>query len=167
MDRTKAANQLKHQAQTIRHLVQGLTQDQAHWQPDPDSWSILQVVRHLVYEELWDFPFHLEHILLHPEEPWEEHGPAKKAYTEMTLPAILAEFEAERAAAIDWLLQLPSHCAWEQPVAMPWGAPLSGGDMLASWLAHDLLHIRQLVTLRYALTAAANRPHSVKYAGDW
>jgi hypothetical protein len=39
--------------------------------------------------------------------------------------------------------------------------------MLASWLAHDLLHLRQLIELRYQLTKSNSTPFNVDYAGKW
>ena len=44
---------------------------------------------------------------------------------------------------------------------------LSAGDMLTSWAAHDLLHLRQLVELRFAYLARQARPYSLDYAGEW
>ena len=49
---------------------------------------------------------------------------------------------------------------------MPWGK-LTAGDLLASWAAHDLLHLRQLNELRYAYLIQVAAPYSVRYAGDW
>jgi len=34
-------------------------------------------------------------------------------------------------------------------------------------VAHDVLHMRQLVELKYAYMAQAMEPYKVKYAGDW
>ncbi len=48
----------------------------------------------------------------------------------------------------------------------PWGS-IRAGDMLAAWVAHDLLHTRQLVELRWAYTTSAVLPFRVNYAGDW
>jgi hypothetical protein len=45
--------------------------------------------------------------------------------------------------------------------------PISAGDLAASWAAHDLLHIRQLVELRRARLLALTAPHRTEYAGDW
>jgi hypothetical protein len=39
--------------------------------------------------------------------------------------------------------------------------------MLASWLAHDLLHLRQLIELRYQITISRCDPYRVLYAGEW
>ncbi len=78
---------------------------------------------------------------------------------------MLAKFLAARQESLAWLNNLESP-DWDAAIAMPWGS-LTAGDMLASWAAHDLLHVRQLVELRYAWTQQAAAPHSVEYAGDW
>jgi len=44
---------------------------------------------------------------------------------------------------------------------------MKAGDMLASWVAHDGLHIRQLVELRRARTETLANPYFIGYAGDW
>ncbi len=88
-----------------------------------------------------------------------------KRYNERQLDATLAAFAHEREASLKWLdtLQNPN---WDSAAVMPWGS-LSAGDMLASWLAHDLLHLRQLIELRYALAQESCSPYSVEYAGGW
>lgn len=40
-------------------------------------------------------------------------------------------------------------------------------QMLAAWIAHDNLHIRQLVELRRHRIEQMNEPSDLKYAGDW
>ena len=44
---------------------------------------------------------------------------------------------------------------------------MTSGDMFTSWVAHDTLHMRQLVELRHALIVSLSEPHSTDYAGDW
>lgn len=44
---------------------------------------------------------------------------------------------------------------------------MSAGDMFASWVAHDNLHIRQLTELRRARIARISKPHHIQYAGEW
>jgi hypothetical protein len=39
--------------------------------------------------------------------------------------------------------------------------------MFASWVAHDLLHMRQLVELHWAHTLTLANPHKVDFAGQW
>lgn len=38
---------------------------------------------------------------------------------------------------------------------------------MASWVVHDLLHMRQLVKYHYLFTVAKLEPHMVDYAGAW
>ena len=45
--------------------------------------------------------------------------------------------------------------------------PASAGDLLASWLAHDLLHVRQLARLHWQYLTAAAKPFQTDYAGPW
>jgi hypothetical protein len=49
--------------------------------------------------------------------------------------------------------------------------PIAGnfraGDMLAAWVAHDILHLRQLIELKYFLLEDEIRPYSARYAGEW
>jgi hypothetical protein len=40
--------------------------------------------------------------------------------------------------------------------------------MMAAWVAHDILHQRQLVELQWAyMTRQVVTPYQVRYAGDW
>jgi hypothetical protein len=39
--------------------------------------------------------------------------------------------------------------------------------MVASWVAHDVLHMRQLVELTWAWTTRLVAPYKVNYAGTW
>ena len=44
---------------------------------------------------------------------------------------------------------------------------MTAGDMFSSWVAHDLLHLRQLVELQYTYTVQTVQPYAVIYAGEW
>lgn len=169
MNIEKASAQLEQQGQAIFALAAGLTEKESRFKPDPETWSILEVLNHLVDEEVLDFRRHLEHILFTPDMPWPEIDPqgwvTEKKYNERQLGITLQNFKAEREKSIAWLATL-GHPNWNAAVDMPWGS-LTAGDMLASWLAHDLLHMRQLVELRYSITAAASSSFSLEYAGEW
>jgi hypothetical protein len=41
------------------------------------------------------------------------------------------------------------------------------GDLLGSWVAHDNLHMRQLVELRRVRLQKITDPYDIRYAGDW
>jgi hypothetical protein len=44
---------------------------------------------------------------------------------------------------------------------------MKAGDMFASWIAHDSLHIRQLVELRRHRIKNITKPYDIRYAGEW
>ncbi len=48
MDLHNAVTQLKVQGQALTHLGSGLSEKQARWKPSPESWSLLEVLNHLV-----------------------------------------------------------------------------------------------------------------------
>ncbi len=75
MDISIASNQLKAQGEAILQLAEGLSLEQARWKPDEKSWSVLEVLNHLVDEEVLDFRRHLDHLLHTPDAPWPEIDP--------------------------------------------------------------------------------------------
>jgi hypothetical protein len=160
---------LTRQAETIRTLVQGVSDEQAGWRPSPDAWSVLEVINHLYDEEIEDFRQHLDHILHHPAQPWPRIDPqgwvTERQYIQRQIGASLDNFLRERETSLAWLKGLTSP-NWEATYAAPFGQ-IAAGDMLASWVAHDLLHTRQLVELHWAYVSFLAAPHKVDYAGLW
>ena len=169
MNLENKTTQLENQGNAILLLGKDLTTEQARWKPSPEDWSILEVLNHLVDEDKFDFRRHLNHILFTPNEPWPRISPqdwvVAKKYNLLALDQTLDNFKSERENSIEWLKSLTDP-DWEKTIKMPWG-DLSAGDMLVSWLAHDLLHLRQLVALRYQLTDMESKPFNVDYAGKW
>ena len=169
MELTQAVEQLRHQGEALLSLCAILNEDQARWQPDMDNWSVLEVMAHLLKEERLDFRRHLGTIFHNSQVIWSQIDPQQwnkeKAQSPTTLEAILLDFKSEREISLTWLnaLQNPD---WDATITFEWGT-LSAGDLLASWLAHDLLHLRQLVNLCYLLTARKRHPFDVEYAGQW
>ena len=170
MEVEQLTRRLAEGAAAIGALVQGLTDDQVRWKPDPDSWSVLEVVCHPLDEERAAFRVRLEITLHRPGEPWPGIDPGgwvtAREYNKQDLAATLAAFVQEREASLAWLRGLPPP-DWAAAYAAPWGGPIRAGDLMAAWVAHDLLHTRQLVELRWALTRAELEPYSVEYAGKW
>jgi hypothetical protein len=62
-------------AQRIRALADGVSEEQARWKPDQKSWSILEVVNHLLDEEHEDFRAFLDIALHRPDEPRPKIAP--------------------------------------------------------------------------------------------
>ena len=155
------------------HLIHGLTGDiapaQAAWKPDPASWSVIEVVNHLYDEEREDFRAHLAAVLAGPDTPWAPIDPpgwvTQRRYAERGLAQSAANFLRERDRSLAWLRGL-TVADWDIAHPTPWGS-ITAGDLLAAWGAHDLLHIRQLVELRWGILVNAVAPYQVRYAGEW
>lgn len=153
----------------IRALVSGVTQAEAQVKPSPESWSILEVVCHLYDEEREDFREHLDLIVNRPNDEWKRINPqgwvTERRYNERNLTEALDAFLAERNQSLEWLRGLSS-ANWDAVYTTPFRS-MTAGDMFASWVAHDNLHMRQLVELRRARLLALTATYMVEYAGDW
>ena len=169
MNLEKLTQQMAGNAERIRALVEGVPEAQARWKPDPDSWSILEVVNHLYDEEREDFRVRLDIILHNPDEEWPPIDPqgwvTARKYNERDLTESLRNFLDEREASLQWLRGL-SAPEWDAGVETPFGS-MKAGDMFAAWVAHDLLHMRQLVELHRAYIVHLVEPSEVDYAGEW
>lgn len=156
-------------AEMIRALFLGVSQSDATCKPDPESWSMLEVLCHLYDEEREDFRQHLDAILHRPTEPWIPIDPqgwvTSRNYNESDLAETLARFLDERQQSLAWLRGL-SAPDWETEHRDEHGS-MRAGEMLACWVAHDNLHMRQLVELRRARILGLVEPYDVGYAGDW
>lgn len=150
-------------------LVRNVGEDQARWKPTPDKWSILEVVNHLYDEEREDFRARLALTLSCPERDWPTIDPQtwvmSRGYNQREVESSLNNFLAEREQSLLWLRQLTAP-NWENRHVLPsWSR--SAGDLLASWLAHDFLHIRQLARLQWQHAGMISAPHQTEYAGPW
>jgi DinB superfamily len=169
MNATQLIAELAAGEQIIRRLVEGITQAQAQARPEPDAWSVLEVVCHLYDEEREDFRQRLDYTLHKPGESWPPIDPggwvASRAYNQRSLEDSLAGFLAERGRSLARLrsLQAPD---WDAGHETSFGI-MKAGDILASWVAHDNLHTRQLVELRRNRLLLLVAPYNVSYAGDW
>lgn len=169
MELERFTSQMADDAQRVRAFAEGISDEQARWRPDPDSWSILEVVNHLLDEEREDFRVMLDLALHRPDEPRPRIDPqawvTERKYNERDPGESLQGFLAAREESLAWLRELSSP-DWEAVYQAPWG-PIRAGDVFAAWVAHDLLHIRQLVELHWAYTTRQLQPYRVEYAGEW
>lgn len=169
MDFQESRVMLDHNAERIRTLVEGVSPQQARWRPDPSSWSILEVVNHLYDEERSDFRVRLDIILHRSHQPFPPIDPQRwvqeRRYNERELAPSLQNFLSERRASLDWLAQLGDP-DWDVVAETPFG-PASAGEIFSAWVAHDTLHMRQLVELHHAYIVKLVAPYNPEYAGEW
>ena len=158
--------QLTGNAGAMRALVQTISDEQAQWKPNPDTWSMKQVMEHVYNEERIDFRKILKRMLNDPSQPsGEEYMPVESCCK------ALDDFLMEREASIKWLRTLKSP-DWNVPSQWPFGpegivTTFSAGDVLLSWVEHDILHLRQVIELQHAWNEKQASPYSFMYAGGW
>ena len=164
------AQQLERNAETIQSIVAGINTEQAHWKPTEEDWSMIEVINHLFDEERFDFRLRVDYTLHRPGEAWPPIHPGswvtERKYNQRMLGESLGDFLRERRQSVHWLNNLQSP-DWDKSEKHPDGFVISAGELLASWLAHDFLHLRQLVELHYAWVKQSVAPRNIEYAGDW
>ncbi len=152
----------------LRALVEGMGDEEARWRPPSGGWSILEVLCHLKDEETDDFRQRLRLTLEDPAKEWPPMDPegwvAERRYQERSLKPELAGFLAERRKSLDWLCGLKSP-DWSRAHVHPRLGSMAAGDLLASWVAHDLLHVRQIARIQYEHARALAAPFKPDYAG--
>ena len=160
---------LAHGADMIKALIVGITQAEAQIRPAPESWSILEVICHLIDEESDDFRQRVDLTLHHPDQEWPPIHPGawvtERKYNEHDFQQSLNEFLAERAKSLEFLKGLNSP-NWDSRHVSPYGER-SAGELMVSWVAHDNLHMRQLIELRRARIEKLAAPYHIEYAGEW
>ena len=169
MDLNQLIERMVANATIFESLTRHLTAEQASWKPAPDNWSILEVVNHLYDEEREDFRQRLQLILTDPSLDWPPIAPQEwvrtRAYNERDLGQSVDNLMNEREKSLAWLrsLQSPKLEVRHERQA----GSVTAGDLLYSWLAHDLLHIRQITRLQWQYLTANAKPFLTDYAGPW
>jgi hypothetical protein len=159
---------LSENAKTIESLVSALRGEQSIWKSAPEKWSILQVVYHLQQTEQKDFRVRLEKTLRNPQEKWIPLLPEEMRLEEIDendLEKYLRNFLREREKSIAWLKTLENPNL--ENAHQHEQTKLSAGDLLASWLAHDFLHIKQIARIHYDYINQDSQPFKTVYAGKW
>ncbi|MBI3244630.1 MAG: DinB family protein [Chloroflexi bacterium] len=157
-------------ADTIASLSRGVTDAQARWKPSPDEWSILEVLCHLYDEEREDFRTRVDFTLHKPTEAWPPIDPAgwvtARGYNQREFGSSLEAFLRERRESLNWLMSLQNP-DWNSTHQHPRIGAMMAGDVLAAWVAHDHLHIRQLNHLHWQHLSTQVKSISLDYAGGW
>lgn len=169
MDMEFLTTQMTDHARMIKTLTLGISDQQAHWKPNPETWSILEVINHLYDEEREDFRVRVDYILHHPGQPWPPINPpgwvTERGYNQRHRTQSVQNFLEERQKSLAWLKGLVNP-DWQASATVSFGT-FSAGDILAAWVAHDILHMRQMVELHWVYLVNAAKPFKVNYAGEW
>ncbi len=169
MDQAYCIAQLARHRDVFKQIFSGLTKEDLRWKPAPEKWCLLEVLCHLHDEEREDFRARLKHVLETPDQVMPKIDPVawvtERKYMEQDSAVMLEKFLAERDRSVEWLRGLKD-AKWTNAYMHPTVGPVSCDLLLVNWVAHDLLHFRQITRLRYEqLRTITIEP--LDYAGAW
>ncbi len=169
MDYDKIISNLQSNKEVFLSLLSNVSREEYLWKPQPDKWCLLEILCHLRDEEIEDFRTRVKCVLESPQlgpQPIDPVGwVAQRKYVEQDYDKKLEEFIQERDASVDWLRSLDSP-NWHNTYTHPTLGPMSARKFLSNWLAHDYLHFRQIVRLKYDHLIEISG-EDLQYAGNW
>ncbi|WP_248724383.1 DinB family protein [Seonamhaeicola sp. ML3] len=169
MNTLEIINKLNQNQSVFKSLLESKTESEYSWRPSPEKWNLKEIVCHLLDEEILDFGFRTNHTLdtpletLPPIDPegWViSHDYASKDYHKT-----LSEFLEARSKSVSWLKH-QTHSNWNNVCKHPTLGDISAKAFLNNWLAHDYLHLRQIIRYEYQYLQTKTDT-SLNYAGNW
>ena len=162
-------NGLMQNSDVFKGLLENVSVDQQVWKTKPDKWSLLEVVCHLFDEEREDFKTRVKCLLAIPPKDPPPIDPVgwvtERRYIDMNYNNVLSSFLKEREESIKWLKsQINSN--WSNKYEHTHFGIITPYFYLSNWLAHDFLHIRQIVKLKFDYINAIS-DENLEYAGKW
>lgn len=135
--------------QTVRALLGDISEGWAATRPGPEEWSPSDVVAHLIHGERTDWIPRMRILLEHGEErpfdPFDRTGWRQEAEGK-TLPQLLDTFDAMRGENLAALDAVPlDEATLERRGTHPELGPVTLAELLATWAAHDLAHMAQIL----------------------
>jgi hypothetical protein len=161
--------ELKQNKAVFKSLLLGISEKEFLWKPTPEKWCLLEVVCHLYDEEREDFRARVKSTLEDASKKWPKIDPpawvSERNYMGQDYEKKMLNFLKEREASFVWLegLQAPN---WEAVYKHPKVGAVPAIRLLNNWVAHDYLHLRQIIRLKYEYLKA-NSQEPLDYAGKW
>ncbi len=154
----------------LEAVARSFTDAEARWRPDASRWSVLEVINHLADEEVDDFPKRIRLLIEDPAREWPPIDPEgwarERKYNERAMGESIERFVNARRASMAWLDTL-GEVDWMVHRVHPKFGPMHAGMLLASWCAHDGLHMRQILKRRHEMTVRDAGGFTTQYAGAW
>ena len=169
MNYNKIILELSRNQDIFKELLTGLNDEEYLWKSNPEKWCLLEIICHIYDEEREDFRARLRHVLETPTEPLPPIDPAGwvkgRSYIAKNFTETMDKFLDERQKSIKWLNSL-SDPEWENAYIHPKFGKMTAKMFLSNWLAHDYLHIRQIIKLKFDYLKGLS-DETLNYAGDW
>ncbi len=161
--------ELERNREVFSHLLGGKRQAEYTWRPAPEKWNLLDIACHLYDEEREDFRARVQHALdardTQPSPIDPQGWVTSRNYAGQEYDAKLAAFLDERKASVAWLRSLDAP-RWDSAFHHPQLGEATARMFLANWLAHDHLHMRQIVRMEYERLKRESG-EDLLYAGPW
>lgn len=162
-------NQLENNKQVFENLLRYLPENKYLWRPKPEKWCLLEIVCHLLDEEIYDFRARVKHALKTPEKALATTDPEgwvkERNYVSKNYQETLKSFLKERDTSVQWLRE-QNDVDWSNTLSHPELGALSAELFLRNWLAHDYLHIRQILRYKFEFLKSSSEI-DLNYAGAW
>lgn len=169
MNQDETINELDRNKVVFESLLTNSSEKHVLWKPTPDKWCLLEIVCHLYDEEREDFRARVKHCLELSDLPFSPIDPAgwvtDRNYLAQNYTEVLQGFLRERTESVSWLRSFVNP-DWSNTRPHPTLGNLSADDFLSNWLAHDYIHIRQIIKLKYTHHDKFS-DRSLSYAGNW
>jgi hypothetical protein len=134
----------------IEKIVWAASDEQLHWKPAADRWSISEVLAHLADVEVVGFRDRIQQMLEknNPQlEPYDQNAAyASGRYSAAKARENLKKFCHERDRSLS-SLRYVSPGILARPGQHAKIGPITIGQLMNEWAFHDLGHIRQIAEL--------------------
>lgn len=161
--------QLENNRKVFENLLININNEEYFWKPEPNKWCLLEIICHLLDEEQEDFGARVKHALENPQKGLVPINPEgwviERDYINQDYNQKLQEFLNARSQSILYLKkQIKAN--WDNTITHPVLGRMSAKLFLTNWLAHDYLHMRQIIRYQYIYLNKTTKI-DLQYAGNW
>lgn len=161
--------QLAKNKTVFQNLLKDENEDLVLWKQAPEKWCLLEITCHLLDEEIYDFRFRTQWVLEKPNQTPPPIDPigwvTNHDYINQDFPTTINKFLDVREHSILWLQSL-NNPNWNLYFEHSKLGTLTAKHFLTNWLAHDYLHIKQILKLKYDYIKYKSG-EDLDYAGIW
>lgn len=134
----------------FENILMDATEEQLHWKPSSERWSISEVFSHLTDVETQVIRARIQKMVAEDNPALASYDQNEKftagRYSSGTGRENLGNFRRERERSLDWLRRQPLTIL-ERTARHPEVGTIQVSNLLHIWAFHDLGHIRQVSEL--------------------
>ena len=168
MDFKALCDSLRNAPAVLAPFATNWSEADAHWKPEPGKWCLSEILGHLWSEETDDFRPRVQSTLADATKTWPALDPeatvVERGFASADPAQLFDAWDSERQRSLAWLSE-QADADWKRAYQHPSLGPLTAGELLAAWVAHDSLHTRQIAQLAFLKTKRDATPYSTRYAG--